>query len=518
MLMTTRLRYAVMFMVGLVQKECSGYGKPKRASVIADSQSLSEGYLERVISHLKSRGLVKPTRGPGGGYSLGMSPDRITLDMLLDSVGDKVKMVRCDADGNTGCISSYAGKCNSHDLWESMEKYMMHYFANTTILDVSNNTLKELGGGGDYIYADDNASSEVCQQVRHKLGNALLFGNFYNPSAVYGLGQKARSLVEDVRRVVIEALDARGYEVVFTSSGTEANNLVFNSVNGRHIISAIEHPSVMNAAVDPVLISVTGDGVVSLEALEEALKSGDSKGSLVSVMLANNEIGVIQPLKDVVNIAHKYGAVVHMDAVQACGKIPVSVLDIGADFVTISSHKVGGIVGAGAVLYNGKKVNVVPMLRGGMQEKGLRAGTENIPAIYSLAIALENLKDRLQKMSNVASMRDLLEKKIKEMVPECIIWGSGADRIPNTTCISMPGVSSETQLIGFDSNGIAVGVGAACSSGKIGRSKVLEALGASEEDAKNAIRISLGPEVSSDQVNKIIECWYKIYSNFHSLS
>ncbi|MEH0831656.1 aminotransferase class V-fold PLP-dependent enzyme [Anaplasma bovis] len=516
-LMTTRLRYAVMFMVSLVQNDGVGVPRPKRASVIADRQSLSEGYLERVIVYLKGKGLIKATRGPGGGYSLGMPPERITLDLLLDSVGDQVKMVRCKGDEG-GCISSSEGRCNSHDLWEGMEKYMMHYLSNTTILDVSNNTLKKMGACDEgYIYADDNAISEVCPRVRQKLGNAVLFGNFYNPSAIYGLGQRSRRIVEDVRRLVVDVLDARGYEVVFTSSGTEANNLVFNSVKNRHIVSSVEHHSVMNAAVDPIFIPVTGDGVVSVDALEDILKSlgSESIGALVSVVYANNEVGVIQPIKELVEIAHRYGAVVHTDAVQACGKIPLSVLDIGADFVTISSHKIGGITGAGALLYNKKKVSVVPMLHGGMQEKGLRAGTENVLAIYSLSVALENLAVRIEKMASVSRVRDLLEARLKKLVPECVIFGEKVLRLPNTTCVSMPGVSNETQLIGFDNKGIAVGVGSACTSGKVTKSHVLAAMGVSDECSKSAIRISFGPDANDAQANRIADCWYSIYSNFH---
>ncbi|WP_169193212.1 aminotransferase class V-fold PLP-dependent enzyme [Anaplasma platys] len=518
MLMTTRLRYAVMFMVSLVQQENQGVARPKRASVIADKQSLSEGYLERVVMYLKNKGLVKSRKGPGGGYSLGMPPERITLDQLLYSVGDKVKMVRCQGDDG-GCVSAAGEKCNSHYLWEGIERYMMHYLSNTTLLDVFNNTLKEFGGSDRHrIYADNNSTAEICPKVRHKIGNALLFGNFYNPSAVYSLGQKSRKLLEDVRRLVIEVLDAKGYDVIFTSSGTEANNLVFNRCGHRHIISAIEHPSVINSATNPHFIPVDSNGVISLTALESMLKDLGGEGALVSVMLANNEIGVIQPVREVVSIARKYGAVVHTDAVQACGKIPLSVLDLGADFVTISSHKIGGMPGAGALLYNSNRVGIVPMLHGGMQENGLRAGTENVHAIYSMAVALENLSCRLKKMADVLSARDLIESRIREASATSIIFGSGAVRLPNTTCVSMPGVSSETQLIGFDSRGIAVGIGSACSSGKRDKSHVLSAIGAEEEHIKSAIRISLGPDVDIEQASRIADCWCGIYSSFISLN
>ncbi|MCU7611617.1 aminotransferase class V-fold PLP-dependent enzyme [Anaplasma capra] len=518
MLMTTRLRYAVMFMVGLLNQDCSETAKPKSASSIAGNQSLSEGYLERVIASLKGKGLVKSVRGPGGGYALGAPPERITLDLLLDSVGDKVKMVRCEA-GRGSCLSPPGVRCNSHNLWDGIEKYVRHYLKNTSILDVFNDNLNVVSGDDCYIYADYNATASVNARVRHKLGNALLFGSFYNPSSVHGLGQKARGVIEDARRVVVNGLDASGYDVVFTSSGTEANNLVFRSNPGcAHIISAVEHPSVMNAAVDPIIIPVDGSGVISMGALEDILIALDGRRALVSVMMANNEIGTIQPVREVVELAHKYGAIVHTDAVQACGKIPVSVLKLGVDCVTISSHKVGGIPGAGALLFNGKSVEVKPMILGGLQEKGLRAGTENVTAICSLSIALEGIQSCVHKMANVRPMRDLLESKMSELVPECIIFGRDADRLPNTTCVSMPGVSNELQVMGFDSQKVAIGAGSACSSGKMGTSHVLSAIGASDEHARNAVRISLDPDVTGDQICKIADCWYGIYRNFHSIN
>ncbi|KAA8472468.1 aminotransferase class V-fold PLP-dependent enzyme [Anaplasma marginale] len=515
MLMTTRLRYAVMFMVGLLnQGQPGGAFKPKRASSIADKQSLSEGYLERVITSLKNKGLVKSTRGPGGGYSLGMPPEHITLDLLLDSVGDKVRMVRCGSERG-GCLPFPGVRCNSHNLWDGIERYVMHYLKNTSILDVFNNNLRVVNSDDGYIYADYNATAAVSAQVRHKLGNELLFGGFYNPSSVHRLGQKTRGVIEDARRTVVNKLDAAGYDVVFTSSGTEANNLVFRSSAGYvHIISAIEHPSVMNAATDPMVIPVNGSGVVSLDALDGILSSLGGKKALVSVMLANNEVGTIQPVQEVVKLARKYGAVVHTDIVQACGKIPVSVLGLGADFVTISSHKIGGIPGAGALLFNSKNVQVEPMIFGGLQERGLRAGTENVVAICSLSIALEDIQACVGRMSAVRQMRDLLEKKISELVPECVIFGRDVDRLPNTTCVSMPGVSKELQVMGFDSHKVAIGVGSACSSGKPGASHVLSALGVSDECAQSAVRISLGPGVTEAQVCKIADCWYGIYNGF----
>ncbi|MGN7678259.1 MAG: aminotransferase class V-fold PLP-dependent enzyme [Anaplasma sp.] len=517
MLVTSRLRYAVMFMVELLQKGGTGAHRPRRASSVASEQSLSEGYLEKVIASLKDGGLVKSTRGPGGGYSLNIPPERITLDLLLDSVGDKVKMVRCE-EGGPGCISASGAKCNSHDLWDGIEKYIRHYLANTSILDVCNNSLKAIDGESEYIYADYNATAPVSAAVRHKLGNALLFGSFYNPSSVHGLGQKTRKVIEDAREAVIKVLDATGYDVVFTSSGTEANNLVLRSNEGcPHVISAIEHPSIMNAVVDPLIVPVDTSGVVSLDALEGILSALSGRKALVSVMLASNEIGVIQPIVEVVKIARRYGAVVHTDAVQACGKIPVSVRELGADFVTISSHKIGGMPGAGVLLFNSKNVEVAPMILGGLQERGLRAGTENVMAIYSLLVALEGLNVCVEKMEDVRQARDLLEEKIAGLVPECVIFGRGAERLPNTTCISMPGVSNEVQVMGFDRRKIAVSAGSACSSGKLDRSHVLAAMGASDECARNSVRISLSPGIDCDQVCKIADCWYEIYSNFHSI-
>ena len=516
MLMTTRLRYAVMFMVGLVQQSGpSCNSKPKRASAIADVQSLSEGYLEKVVASLKGRGLIRSVKGPGGGYALNVPPERITLDMLLESVGDKVKMVRCDG-GHEVCLSSGTERCNSHRLWHNMEKYVMHYLSNTSILDVCNDTFEMLDSESDFIYADHNATSEVSASVRHKVANALLFDNFYNPSSMHKWGQGSRKIVEDARAVVIEALNAQGYDVIFTSSGTEANNLVFSTHKCRHIISAIEHPSVINAAVNPLVIPVNQDGVVSVDKLVEILESLCGSKALLSVMLANNETGVIQPVERLLSEAKKYGVITHVDAVQACGKIPLNVSELGADFVTISSHKIGGISGSGALLHR-KGIDVSPMMLGGSQERGLRAGTENVPAIYSLSIALKEIEKRVAGMQSIRGVRDFLESELKNRVPACTIVGEGAARLPNTTCVIMPGVSAETQLIALDKAGIAVGIGSACSSGKISKSHVLSAMGIDAVDARSAIRISFGTTATIEQAARIARCWHEIYENFCNL-
>ena len=518
MLITTRLRYAVMFMVSLAQEYyiLKGSNQPKKMSHIADSQSLSEGYLEQIISKLKKQGLVNSTKGPGGGYFLNKSPNIITLNLILESIGENIKITRCKNDNVIGCLPNNA-KCITHNLWDNIGNYIKKYLNSISLEDIINNNFKHSNilnnDESKYIYADYNSTSTILPIIKQQLDN-LSSLNIYNPSSTHKLGQNTRSIIEKTREIAINILNARNYDVIFTSSGTEANNLVINSTaEYKHLISSIEHVSIMNCTTDAELIPVNSNGVICLDRFSDTLNKFKDKKVLVSIMTANNETGVIQPIKEIVEISHKFGALVHTDAVQACGKIHIDIENLGVDLLTISSHKLGSIAGTGVLFFNSKKIKIKPMILGGNQEKGLRAGTENIISIYLLSISLNNLKDSIKKMSTVEKLRDKLEYEILNLVPEAQIFGKNTQRLPNTTCISMPNVSSEIQTISFDIENIAVGNGSACSSGTLTRSHVLSAMGIDDDIAKNSIRISLSPDITEHQIKKIVNCWYKTYQN-----
>ncbi len=264
------------------------------------------------------------------------------------------------------------------------------------------------------------------------------------------------------------------------------------------LISAVEHSSVLEAVPTAERIPVDRDGIVDLAALDAMLEN-DRRPALVSEMLANNETGAIQPLAEIVEIAHRRGAVVHTDAVQAAGKIP---LDLGADIVTLSAHKIGGPPGIGAVV---SRVDLTPTIRGGGQERGRRAGTENLVGIAGFAAAVEHSLGK-GEVDRVRTLRDRLEAAL----PDAIIVGAEAPRLPNTSAIAMPGMAAETQVIAFDLAGIMVSAGAACSSGKVGPSHVLAAMGLTPEIANATIRVSLGWTTTEADIDHFVDTWTQL--------
>jgi cysteine desulfurase len=322
-----------------------------------------------------------------------------------------------------------------------------------------------------------------------------------NASSVHAEGRAARALVEDSRESVARALGVIPQMVVFTSGGTEANNLAIRGVAvERLLVSGIEHPSVIEAAkasgLPLELIPVDGNGVVELDALAEML---DGPPALVSVMLANNETGVIQPLRDIVAVARNHGALVHTDAVQALGKVPVNFGLLGVDLMTVSAHKLGGPVGAGALIVRDGLV-LEPLLAGGGQELRRRAGTENLAAIAGFA-AVANTK-----LNDVSALRDRLESALEDAV----ILGRSATRLPNTTCFAIPGMNAETMLMTLDLDGIAVSSGSACSSGKVARSHVLGAMGIAPDISLGAIRVSLGWNTTPADIDTFLAVWRRL--------
>ena len=356
---------------------------------------------------------------------------------------------------------------------------------------------------------DYNATAPVLPGAKDAIMDALeLVGN---PSSVHKLGRAAHRLVEDSRAAVLALVGAPdGSRTIFTSGGTEANSLsLLGSGRMRIIASAIEHPAVRSVDKKVELIAVNKDGVIDLSALEAAL-GNDGSDAIVSVMLANNETGVIQPLKQIVEIAHKVGALVHSDVVQAAGKIEIDFAGLGIDYMTISAHKFGGPKGAGALIAK-PDVPLKALVSGGGQEKGLRGGTENVSGIAGMAAAaiasLDALKDEAHRL---LSLRDNLEKKIKEIEPAAWVIGAGAERLPNTSFIVMPGVLAETQVAGFDLAGICISAGSACASGKIKQSPVLAAMGIDEDAGANGIRVSLGHDNTQDHVNRFVAVWNEI--------
>ncbi|WP_353270880.1 cysteine desulfurase family protein [Wolbachia endosymbiont (group A) of Hedychridium roseum] len=362
-----------------------------------------------------------------------------------------------------------------------------------------------------YVYADYNATAPISENVKKSIFEVLLKQTL-NPSSLHKRGQEARKILQDARDNIRDALGVPSdKEIVFTSGATEANNLVMRGIAGYlHVISAIEHPSILNSACNPYIIPVNQEGIVDFLELEKILSELKGNKAIVSVMVANNETGVIQPVKEIAEIAHKFGAICHTDTAQSVGKIKVNMEDLGVDLLTLSAHKFGGVAGSGVLIFN-KELAIEPIIIGGGQEKGFRGGTENIVAIAGLSAALQNIPDLLLKMDEVKELRDQLECELLNLASDIRIFGKNSKRLPNTSFIYMPGVKSDVQLMHFDLNHIAVSNGSACSSGKVEPSHVLLAMGATKEQAECSIRISIGPETKPQDIKKIVDCWYNIY-------
>jgi len=356
-----------------------------------------------------------------------------------------------------------------------------------------------------HAYLDHNATTPVRPEAAAAVADALARGG--NPSSVHRFGRLARRAVEEARTAVAALVGGDPAGVVFTASGTEANNLALGGAGRQHVlVSAVEHASVREARDGVTIIPVDGDGIVRLDALA-ALLAGDLRPALVSVMWANNETGAIQPVADIAALAHAHGALLHCDAIQAAGRVLVDMQAVGIDMVTLSAHKLGGPPGAGAlVLRDG--VDVAGILRGGGQERGRRAGTENVPAIAGFGVAATYaLRGLALEAARLAALRDRLEGEVRARVPAAAIHAANAARLPNTSCIGLPGLRGEVQVVALDLAGVAVSAGAACSSGKVAASHVLAAMGLDASVAAGAIRISLGWTTAAADIDRFLEAW-----------
>ncbi len=362
-------------------------------------------------------------------------------------------------------------------------------------------------------YLDWNATAPLRAEVVAAMADAL--GRTGNPSSVHRWGRAARQAIEGARAQVAGLDGAAPSEVIFTSGGTEANHLALRGVHHQRIlISTIEHDSVREAAPEATAIPVTSDGVVDLAVLEEGL-AADARPALVSIMLANNETGAIQPIAEAAAIAHARGALLHCDAIQGVGKLPVDMHSLGADMMSISAHKLGGPQGAGALVMR-EGVALGALQRGGGQERGRRAGTENLPGIVGFGVAAEiAMRERLPS-AGIAELRDAAQAALTAVAPDARVFARDTPRLANTLCIGMPGVAASTQVMALDLAGVMVSAGAACSSGKVRRSHVLAAMGASPEEAESAIRVSLGWSTTAAEVERLVDAWTALYRRTRS--
>ena len=371
-------------------------------------------------------------------------------------------------------------------------------------------------------YMDWNATAPLLPEAREAF---LRVGSMDgNPSSVHREGRAIRAEIEGARRKVAAAIGAKPADVVFTSGATEAANLVLTPDFrmgrsplriGRLYVSAIEHKAVFEggrfAKADVAVVPAQADGTVDLAELSSMLNGHDRSSGLpmVALMLANNETGVIQPVAEAASLVHAVGGILVVDAVQAFGRTKLDIADLDADFLIVSSHKIGGPKGAGALVARGEAMMPSALIHGGGQEKGHRSGTENAAAIAGFGVAAEVVADEVEARAEaMRSAWHAIENRMREIAPGVMILGSHAERLPNTTFFSLPGLKSETGQIAFDLEGVALSAGSACSSGKVGESHVLKAMGL--DPRMGALRISIGTSTSEQDIERTLAAFAKI--------
>jgi cysteine desulfurase len=376
------------------------------------------------------------------------------------------------------------------------------------------------------IYLDHNATSPLRPAAREAM--AAVLDETGNASSVHREGQAARSKIEHARTQVAALVRADAKAVTFTSGATESIALALSpeiEISGRRVhfdillISDVEHPAVRAGGRFPAdrieTVPVDRDGVIDLVALEAKLTHHREAGrrAFVSVMAANNETGVIQPLREIAALVHDAEGIFHTDAVQITGRYPFDLAAADIDLISISSHKLGGPQGAGALIARDAETRVPPLLRGGGQERGARAGTENVAAIVGFGATAEIVALTLAKeIDRMAALRDRLEKEMRATASETIIFSETVLRVPNTTCFAIPGIAAETAVIAFDLEGAAVSAGAACSSGKVGPSPTLIAMKIEPEISRAAVRASLGWNTTELDVTRFLEIFARVYA------
>ncbi len=360
------------------------------------------------------------------------------------------------------------------------------------------------------IYLDHNATAPLRPEALAAFGAAL--AQVGNPSSVHAFGRAARNSVERAREQVAALAGCQAAQVVFTGGGTEANNLALSGPRPSHLlVSAGEHDSVLQVDSRREILPLLASGLLDLAALEARLQALRGDGPvLVSVMFANNETGVIQPIAEIARLVTAAGGLLHCDAIQAAGKLGLDFGGLGLDLMTLSAHKLGGPQGVGALVLR-EPLALAPLIKGGGQERRHRAGTENVAGIAAFGAAAAAAQRDLPKMAELARWRDGFEARLLAKARLARVVGQGSPRLPNTSCVTMAGVKAETQVIALDLAGIAVSSGSACSSGKVTLSHVLTAMGLSAEAASSALRISLGWNSREEELERCLDAWLTLY-------
>ena len=509
--LTTKGRYAVTAMADIAgQDDASAVP----LSQIAERQSLPLAYLEQIFVGLRRAGLVESARGRSGGYRLSRPACNISVGAVMLAVDEDTHFTRC-AENDPRCTRETP--CLTHGLWRGLGQVTKAFFNSISLADV---VAGKIPLGPDVpavaepqrIYFDYNATAPLWPEAHNAMIAALDVTG--NPSSVHSEGRKARGVIEAARLSIARLINSKPSEIVFTSGATEANAWVMAQPFDTIFVAGVEHDSVLAAAhacnAEVVLLGVDTDGRVRVEEIAERVLKGSPVGrALVSLQLANNETGVIQDIAAVSAFAREHGLLVHTDAVQAPGRITVDFAALDVDLMSLSAHKFGGPKGVGALVIR-DHLDLEPLIRGGGQERRRRAGTENLAAIAGFGAAAEAAHAALAEAGTISAFRDDMIAAIRSATPGAVIIGDGAPRLPNTLSVAVPGLLAETMVIRFDLAGIALSAGSACSSGKVGASHVLEAMGLPREITTCAIRISLGHATTKGEIDRFVAAWKDI--------
>jgi cysteine desulfurase len=513
--LNTKGRYAVMALADIARQ---GDQAAVPLTQVADRQHLPLAYLEQIFSSLRRAGLVDSARGRLGGYRLARGAGEIDVAAIMLAVDEETRFTRCSAGSEGGCVAGEP--CLTHGLWQALGQVTSGFLASVTLADVISGKALAAGvaqartaaHGPHRVYLDYNATAPLRPEAKAAMIAALDVTG--NPSSAHSDGRKARAIIEAARESVARLVGAKPSEVVFTSGASESNAWVMGEPWDTIIVSGIEHDSVLAAArasgARVIEFGASQDGIARVEAIAVQVLTGGPLGRvLISLQTANNETGVIQPVAEVAAFAREHGLFVHTDAVQSAGRVALDFAGLGVDLMSLSAHKMGGPKGIGALIIK-DHLDLVPLIRGGGQERRRRAGTENVAAIAGFGAAAEAAVKDLASVARIGALRDRLENQIRLVSRDTVILGADARRLANTSVLALPGRLSETLVIRLDLAGIAVSAGSACSSGKVGRSHVLDVMGIDAEIAKSAIRVSLGPETTEDDIAAFVAAWKAI--------
>ncbi len=530
MKLTAKARYAVMAVTDIAVNGKSGTAVS--LSDISIRQDISLSFLEQLFGKLRKSAIVDSQRGPSGGYFLARASTDIYIGEIMHAVDEDVQTMRCD-DAGISCTGKGA-KCMSHDLWQAMEDHIEGFFNAISIQDVLERKFPELcpdiqiGSSpriksGDEavekvrLYLDHNASSPALPEVMAAMMRAL--NTHGNASAPHGAGRSAHKLVAEAREAVALSMGVCAQDLIFTASGTESvNTAIMSAVKAgckKLYISSMDHPASIlmaeesgaQSGVVVEMIPVLSTGLLDLNWLMAKLAAHDiaiDGQPFVSVAVANSETGVIQDIARIVDMVGDVGGLLLLDAVQALGKIPVNVIGL-ADYVAVSAHKIGGPQGVGA-LYVSPDAPYSSMMIGGGQEKHRRAGTLNVAGIAGFGAAAI-LADNLEHTQEI---RDMIETGLMKMEPSLMVFGKDAPRLPNTLFFAVPDTASSTLMMALDLEGISVSTGLACSSGKVGASRAVTAMGLADKAQNGSIRLSLGYTSTLEDAQRFLTTWTKI--------